>query len=235
MPEEVQLQLHWREMSRPVPLSDPYLGYVYPPNHVDRIERPHSDFAFTFTTDEHGFRDPSPWPERADIVVLGDSMAFGYGVDDDKTWTTRLAARLPKNRVINLGVPGFAPQQYLRSYERFGEALRPVLVLAERNGSQFLVLLMPTKEEVYLPLLGEPAGRALASFLTAFDAAEIHLDLTPHLQASARQGARLYFEVDGHPNAAGYRMIADKVLDHLRRHPDRYDLPHAQSAGAPTN
>ncbi len=109
MPEELQLRLHWRETSRPVTLPDPYLGYIYPPNHVARIERPHGDFAFTFTTDEHGFRNPSPWPERAGIVVLGDSMAFGYGVDDDQTWTTLLAARLPGNRIINLGLPGLPP------------------------------------------------------------------------------------------------------------------------------
>jgi lysophospholipase L1-like esterase len=348
MPEEAQLWLHWRDMSEPVTLPDPYLGYAFPPNHVDRIARSSGDFAFTFTTDEHGFRNPSPWPERADIVVLGDSMAFGYGVDDDQTWTALLADRLPGSRIINLGFPGAGPQQYLRSYERFGQALQPALVLlclfpgndldnarrfdewlkagagsdyrrwhedagdtgvrrrlwglltqsyvitllrdarrkvlsrvtgrtidfpdggrlqlvpslyadiemtpddpnfrlvletveqtralAERNDSQFLVLLMPTKEEVYLALLDEPSVPAVAPLIAAFDAAGIpYLDPTPHLQASARRGERLYFEVDGHPNAAGYRLIADVVLDHLRSNPDRYELTPAHPAGAATN
>jgi lysophospholipase L1-like esterase len=358
MPEEAQLRLHWRDRSVPITLADPYLGYVFPPNHVDRIVRSNGDFGFTFRTDEHGFRNRPLWPERADIVVLGDSMAFGYGVDDDKTWTALLANRLQGSRIINLGVPDAGPQQYLRIYERFGQALHPALVLlclfpgndvgdagrfdrwvkagshgnyltqrfvsknfhsqrgighvlggighvlqqsylvsflryapkkvlsrtagrtidfpdggriqlvpalyadmaqhtkpdnpnfrlvldaveqtralAERNDSHFLVLVMPTKEEVYLPLLDEPpVPSAVAAFLAAFDAARIpYLDLTPHLQASARQGTRLFFEVDGHPNAAGYRLMADVVFDHLRRHPDRYHLTHPQAAATAPN
>ena len=129
MPEEFQLRLHWRDTSEPVSEADPYLGYVFPPNHVDRIERSDGGFAFNYSTDEHGFRNPSPWRKRADIVVLGDSMAFGYGVDDDETWTALLADQLPGSRIINLGLPGAAPQQYLRFYEKFGRTLQPALIL----------------------------------------------------------------------------------------------------------
>jgi lysophospholipase L1-like esterase len=319
-------------MDKPVSLGHRYLGHVFPANHEGRIERPGVESSFTYRTDEHGFRNPSPWPERAEIVVLGDSLAFGYGVEDDKTWTALLAQQLPGQRIINLGLVGAAPQQYLRIYETFGQALQPDVVLfclfpgndlgdagrfdewlkggaqgnylegrfadpdahverslrgvleqsylitllrsgrsraassfrgrtidfpdgsrlqlapavyakneplarpdhpnfrlvletveqaralAEQGGSQFLVLLVPTKEEVYLPLLDEPPPTAIAPFLAAFDEAGIpYLDLTPHLQASAREGERLFFEVDGHPNAAGYRRIADVVLEHLRR------------------
>ena len=93
------------------------------------MARERGEFAFSYTTDAHGFRNQSPWPERADIVVLAYSMAFGYGVDDDKAWTALMADRLPGARIINLGLIGAAPQQYLRVYERFGQALRPGLVL----------------------------------------------------------------------------------------------------------
>jgi lysophospholipase L1-like esterase len=333
MPEEVRLRLHWQELGAdPVSSADPYLGFVYPPNHEGRLEREDVDFAFTYTTDEHGFRNPSPWPERADIVVLGDSMAFGYGVDDEEAWTALLADELPGTQIINLGLIGAAPQQYFRIYETFGQALRPDLVLfclfpgndladaeqfeewlqagspgnyavwrrspgqdllvpkglrdlleesylltllqharkrlgsqfsgrtidfadggrlqlapavyagnqdlarpdhpsfrlvvdavertralAARGGSKFLALLVPTKEEVYLPLLDEPVPPATAPFAAHLSETGLpHLDLTPYFQAGARQGERLFFEVDGHPNAAGYRLIAEVVLDHLR-------------------
>ena len=130
MPEEARLRLHWRSVGQNrSPGADPYLGFVYPPNYEGRFERDDSDFAFTYTTDEHGFRNPSPWPERAEIVVLGDSMAFSYGVDDEHAWTALLADQLPGSRIINLGLIGAAPQQYLRIYETFGQALHPDLVL----------------------------------------------------------------------------------------------------------
>jgi hypothetical protein len=109
--------------------SSPYLGFVYPPNDEIRIAHTGGDFGFTYTTDEHGFRNPSPWPERADVVVLGDSMAFGYGVNDGEAWTTLLANQLSDSRVINSGLIGAAAQQYLRIYERFGQALRPDLIV----------------------------------------------------------------------------------------------------------
>jgi lysophospholipase L1-like esterase len=343
MPEAAQLRRHWQDLSEPVTQPDPYLGYVFPSNHVDRIERPGGEFGFTYTTDEHGFRNPSPWPERADIVVVGDSMAFGYGVGDDQTWTALLADRLPGSRIINLGLIGGAPQQYQRIYETYGQDLQPDLVLfclfpgndlgdagrfdqwlkagakghyrlwrrgtedtsvtgrlrhllersylvtllrdarrntlsrvssrtigfpdgsrlqlapavyvsnerlaqpehpnfrlvldaveqtralAEQNGSRFLVLLMPTKEEVYLPLLDERPPPATAPFVAQFEEdGTPYLDLTLHLQASAREGHRLFFEVDGHPNATGYRLIAQVVFDHLRRYAETSGGGHPQ-------
>jgi hypothetical protein len=51
MPEETQLRLHWRDLKEPVTLADPYLGYVFAPNHINRIARSHGDFAFTFTNE----------------------------------------------------------------------------------------------------------------------------------------------------------------------------------------
>jgi hypothetical protein len=129
MPEEAQLRLHWREMSEPVSLAEPYLGHAFPPNHEGRIERAGGEFSFTYTTDEYGFRNPSPWPERAEIVVLGDSMVFSYGVGNDETWPALLGEQLPRSRIINLGLIGAAPQQYFRIYEALGESLQPDLVL----------------------------------------------------------------------------------------------------------
>jgi hypothetical protein len=129
MPEEAQVRLHWQDVGKPISQADPYLGHVFPANQLGRIERSDGNFAFTYTTDEHGFRNRSPWPERADIVVLGDSMAFGYGVEDDQAWPTLLEENLPDSRVINLGLIGAAPQQYFRIYKTFGQALQPSLVL----------------------------------------------------------------------------------------------------------
>ena len=109
MPEEFQLRRHWQDTSGPVPHGDPYLGYVFPSNYEGRVEDHNGSFAFNFSTDSYGFRNSSPWPRRADIVVLGDSMAFSYGVEDNEAWPDILAEQLPGSRIINLGLMGRRP------------------------------------------------------------------------------------------------------------------------------
>jgi hypothetical protein len=87
LPEEARVRLHWSAVGgkdangQVMSVADPYLGFMFRPNFTGRLRR--GDLDFTFTTDEKGFRNSSPWPEAADIVVVGDSMAFGYGVPDE--------------------------------------------------------------------------------------------------------------------------------------------------------
>jgi lysophospholipase L1-like esterase len=83
------------------------------------------------------------------------------------------------------------------------------------------LILQPSKEEVYLPVLGisvpdpsEGVREALARL--AVDC----VDLTPVFGERGAAGRRLFFEEGGHPNAEGQALIAQAVLRHLetRRH-----------------
>jgi hypothetical protein len=101
----------------------------------------------------------------------------------------------------------------------------------ERSGAEMLVALFPTKElvalfptkeEVHRPLLGDDQGESwgilVKPFVAAFERLGIrYLDPTPILQERATQGERLFFEVDVHPNAKGYRLIADAVAERLEK------------------
>lgn len=335
MPAAARLKAHWAEQPTPVTRADPYLGFLYAASYRGHFQA--GEVEFDYTTDEHGFRNPSPWPDSAEVVVVGDSQAFGYGVGDDSTWTSILARALPRSRVINLGLPGMAPQQYFRVYKKFGASLHPKLLvfglfpgndvgdqrefdawleagspgnfatwkfvrgsppgllqralertylfwllritqrqlgdfssvepmtfadgsqirfapsflanqaalatpdnrhfrrvmesieqsrdLAHENGTAFLVLLFATKEDVYLPLRDDPVPQVLNSFVQALEQRGIpYLNLAGPVREVARQGRRLFFTVDGHPNTAGYRVIADAVLAHLRQHARTYGL-----------
>jgi hypothetical protein len=51
-----------------------------------------------------------------------------------------------------------------------------------------------------------------------------YLDLAPGFRARAAAGERLFFEVDGHPNQAGYALTAELLQAHITEHAARYGL-----------
>jgi hypothetical protein len=110
---------------------------------------------------------------------------------------------------------------------------------ARSIGSQFVVLLFPVKETVYLPQHGVPfAGltRPLQDVLQN-QAGIASIDLTGPFRESAAKGKQLYFEVDGHPNVLGNTVVADTVAEYLRANAqtiglDDWDAATAQSERA---
>lgn len=108
-------------------VSHPYIGHLHTPNNALVIPNP--DFNAVHHTDGLGFRNAWPWPKTVDIVTLGDSLTFGYGVEDADTWPALIDRALPHLRVVNLGLIGASPEQYVRVYETFGAALEPQVVV----------------------------------------------------------------------------------------------------------
>jgi lysophospholipase L1-like esterase len=102
------------------------------------LERP--EFRVPVRINQAGFRG-GPFPGAKPpgvyrIVVLGDSFTFGYGVREHQAYPARLARRLnartggrPRVEVVNLGVPGAGPLDYLWHLEHTGLALQPDLVV----------------------------------------------------------------------------------------------------------
>lgn len=105
-----------------------------------------------------------------------------------------------------------------------GGVLKRTSQFAAELGAELLVVLIPTKEEVYAPLLherGTPLSPSYEELLRRTAAVKGGLkaamnmeglgwiDVTSALQREARRGRRLYPEShDGHPTAAGHRVIA---------------------------
>jgi len=350
-------------------IAHPYIGYLHKPNNTFIVAG--RDFRAVNHTDGYGFRNAWPWPETAEIVTVGDSLTFGYGVEDDQAWPALIARNLFPNRLINLGLNGAGPHQYLRVYETFGTRLRPKVLLvgflvandfwdadmfdrwlklgaqgnylvwrdfgrprstdlslnqpigdlvvsilwrchllasnsrlynflhhvrksltkylqgygfselkpfqapdgtqlqldpggfanqagigqpghrafdisvealqrldsiARANGTRLLVVLQPSKEEVYLPLMGETTfdadpGRPLRVKLGELGIP--YIDLLPDFRSRAAKGEVLFFEVDGHPNARGYALIAELVLAHLKDNAKKYGLENLVQSSSP--
>jgi len=90
------------------------------------------DHDFTLNTDAQGFRDTDATSDAAQrVVVVGDSTAFGVGVDDDDTWPAQLQRMLREDAtIINAGVPGYSTFQALRMAEKYALEPKPdVLVV----------------------------------------------------------------------------------------------------------
>ncbi len=332
-------------------VSHPYIGHLHTPNKALVI--PSRDFQVVHHTDGYGFRNSWPWPETADIVVVGDSLTFGYGVEDEEAWPAILAQELRPLRVVNLGLIGASPEQYVRVYETFGAPLQPKLLvvglfpgndfwdaglfahwrdaggkgnymvwrdygrarshgggsvqhrlktmlqqytmlyhvvyqardiyrgwrlqeprrlrlkdggqlqlwpsrlasltrgaqpdqpefqfvfqaltrlkaLAAEHGMQVLLVIQPNKEHIYLPRLGETASDPADALRMAIEQLGMdYVDTTATFQQRAQAGEQLFFEIDGHPNRQGYRLIAHDVLAYLKREAARFNL-HDLAAG----
>jgi lysophospholipase L1-like esterase len=91
------------------------------------------------SVNSRGFRGaevtiPKP-PGRFRIVVIGDSLTLGWGVNDEETYAARLEQRLRREQptldvdVVNLGVGGYNTRQSVTWLSRHVDELRPDLVL----------------------------------------------------------------------------------------------------------
>ena len=97
----------------------------------------YNDFDTLVRTNHLGFRSAEPRgdarDERSRILVLGDSFAFGWGVENDETFSAvlerGLASRGRPAEVWNAGVPGYSADQHYVFLRDEGFALLPDLIL----------------------------------------------------------------------------------------------------------
>ena len=86
----------------------------------------------TVRSNRHGFRSGRELDyedKRLRIIVLGDSMVFGDGVEEQERFTEQLEAENPAWRVDNLGMSGFGPDLMLRALEEVGLSVHPTVVI----------------------------------------------------------------------------------------------------------
>ncbi len=110
---------------------DERLGWAHRPG-ASGVHR-HPDFAARVEISSQGLRDRE-YPEarvagRCRMLVLGDSFAWGFGVDREEIFHERIEARHPDWEIVNAGVAGYATDQQLLYLEARGLALRPDVVL----------------------------------------------------------------------------------------------------------
>ena len=119
---------------------DPYLGWKLIPENETVFKGRH--FAALVESSSQGLRDRfyplEPEPGRERIVVLGDSVAWCWGVEIEECFTKGVEAALKDTDVITMGVPGYSTAQSMLFYERIGRNFKPdrVLFIAFGNDPQ---------------------------------------------------------------------------------------------------
>ncbi len=121
---------------------DRYLGWKNKPNAKGYFTSPDSK---TFVRiNSKGLRDKEYDYKKGEgvfrILVLGDSFAWGYGVEQGKNFTDRLEELLGSPvEVINAGVSGYGTDQELLSLEREGMKYEPDLILIAFASNDFML------------------------------------------------------------------------------------------------
>ncbi|MEZ5965905.1 MAG: GDSL-type esterase/lipase family protein [Planctomycetota bacterium] len=95
------------------------------------------------------------------IVLLGDSFTFGYGVDCEQSFAGLLEQRLsPRARVVNAGQPGYGPKQELMMMQHLlSVGVEPAhVVLVIYAGNDVLDAILPTDRPVRDGSIDEPPG-----------------------------------------------------------------------------
>ena len=132
---------------------------------------------WTIENDSEGYRGPErAYRDDQDdavyrILCVGDSVTFGFNVDQADAYPRQLEALLRQRHpgrhieVVNAGVPGWSWVQGLRFLEAYGLRLRPDLVIAAHGtNDQFWHALVTDRER--MPAGGMPAPEMRApSFL----------------------------------------------------------------------
>lgn len=110
-------------------------GIIWPKNITVTNQLP-GEWRFTYTTNENHSRGEalslSNRYDKKNIVVLGDSYAFGQGVNDNEEFASVLAQNLKEDyNVINLSVTGWALTQQIKRFYEFGQLYDPELVILQ--------------------------------------------------------------------------------------------------------
>jgi lysophospholipase L1-like esterase len=87
-------------------------------------------------TDANGFRGPPPEEAERTVLILGDSVAFGFRVDEEESFASRLADLLNHSeasgvgwRTLNAAVPGYSSFQVRMQAEDLIHRFRPDYVV----------------------------------------------------------------------------------------------------------
>jgi acyl-CoA thioesterase-1 len=170
---------------------------------------------------------------RPVIVVFGDSISAGYGLQAGQSFPDDMQKKLENWHVVNLGISGDTTEQGVARIDT-ATSLHPAIVILELGGNdglrgmpiastranldQMIVAFQNAGAKVVLagmtlpPNYGEDYIRDFQKIYKDL-AAKYHVTLIPFLMADIITKDLRYIQADGiHPTAPGSEIIAGTVL-----------------------
>lgn len=167
---------------------------------------------------------------EAVILAFGDSITYGTGADGGDSYPTALAA-LTGRRVVNAGVPGEVSGEGLARLPGLLDEHRPQLLILTHGGNDLLHKGSQDELARNLRAMVEAArARGVAVVLVGVPAPGLLLNV-PELYPRLAQEYRLAYDGEIlraiesdralksdpiHPNAEGYRRLAQRLAALLR-------------------
>ena len=170
----------------------------------------------------------------ADAVILafGDSLTFGTGANSEQSYPAELA-RLTGLTVINAGIPGEVTAQGVRRLPALLDRYKPQLLLLCHGGNDLLrkTGTAVTRDNIEKMISAADQRNIPTLLIGVPQPALMFLEAAPIYNEIAEQHGLVYegeilpqVEADNklksdriHPNAAGYRRMADAISELLRQ------------------
>ncbi len=167
--------------SDPVFRADPYFGFaVFPGAHKIVEHFDNQSLMFHLTIDDKGrrvtsYRTPS---DSRHLYIIGDSLIFGWGLDDEETMPWLLQTRLPTYDVENLSLNTYSTIHALLQLRELGSNIHPddIIVLSYHEVTNDFNVADPETGRVLLNgyelQVGEPSLKE--KFVIPFGALDEH-------------------------------------------------------------
>lgn len=194
---------------------DPVLGWANLPNIHGQFSR--IEFSYPVEINSIGMRDEEIAAKRKDefrVAVLGDSFTWGVGVAYGERFTERVETLNPGVNVLNFGVSGYAPIQYLLQIDQV-LALKP----------DYVIVTLCLGNDLIENVDSDPYGHPKPVAQLSPDATKVEIVGYP-LADTSELGPKL-FGADSSIRIVGF---INQQLDHIRRKQAQQE----EAAGTPS-